>query len=435
MATIKYLLRNKKETSQIHLRLSLGRHKEFRQKIGVFINYKDWSTATGLPKQNSSVNKNTTTKLQKLKTFIFERANKTDLQDITGEWLQFQIDLFFNRVKDHKQSEYVTDNIQYIIDHAHIIENSKGGEGLSKSRVQQYNRLKVLFAEFEKTQKKRYKIKDLNRVTFDEFKKWLSDKKYSTNFYTKKASDLKTICNNANGRGIEVADDFYSIKTKQAKTYDDDENVITLTLSEIKKIEQLDIENEALNNARKWLIIGCFVGQRGGDLTQKINKSSFKPYNEGYVIELIQKKGNKPVTIPVSPEVKAIFDTGLPYSISSQKLNKLLKQVCRMANINTPTMGRIQEKGTKITGENRRVKKIRPKWQYISTHTLRRTFATLHYGKIPTPYIMSVTGHKKESTFLQYINQSETKHVEVFNTYFKRDITPKLRVVKNIANG
>ncbi|MBS9774762.1 MAG: integrase [Tenacibaculum sp.] len=428
MATIKYKLYKSKKNTQIYLRLSLGRGKSVERKTGLFIKNSDWSTATGLPKQNTATNKNLTTQLQKLEIFTFEKINNTDPQEITGEWLQFQIDLFFKRVAEHKQSEYVTDNIQYIIDHSNIIQNSKGGEGLGKSRIQQYKRLKVLFENFEKKKKVKYKIKQLNKAVFDEFKKWLSDNKYEANYYTKKASDLKTVCNNAKGRGVEVSDDFHGIKTIQAKTYGDDENVITLTLQEIEKIEQLQIDDKELNNARKWLIMGCFIGQRGGDLLNKINKNSFKPYGENYVIELIQQKGNKPIIIPVSPRVKVIFDNGLPYSIHTQKLNKLLKKICKMANIDTPTMGKVQEK-------NRRVKKIRPKWQYIGTHTLRRTFATLHYGKIPTPYIMSVTGHKKESTFLQYINQSETKHIEVFNEYFKKQETPKLRVIKNVSNG
>ncbi len=433
MATVKYLLQSKKENSQIYLRLSLGRNKTLKRKIGLLIDFKDWSNTTGLPKQNTSTNKNLTTKLKKLETFVIDRLNSTDPNEITGDWLQFQIDLFFNRVAEHKQSEYLTDNIQYIIDHAYVMENSKGGEGLSKCRIQQYKRLKTLFEDFEKKQNKKYKVKHLNKVAFDEFKKWLSDKDYQANYYSKKASDLKTVCNNAKGRGIEVSNDFYGIKTKQTKTYDEDEEVITLTLSEIEKIEQLTITDKELNNARKWLIIGCFVGQRGNDLVNKVKYDNIKPHGDGYIIEFKQQKGNKPVIIPVSPRVEKILNEGLPYSVYIQKLNKQFKEVCKLAGINTPTMGKMQEQVSK--NRHRRIKRVRPKWQYIGTHTLRRTFATLHYGKIPTPYIMSVTGHKKESTFLQYINQSETKHIDVFNEFFKKQVTPKLKVIRNISNG
>ena len=68
---------------------------------------------------------------------------------------------------------------------------------------------------------------------------------------------------------------------------------------------------------------------------------------------------------------------------------------------------------------NRNEKKLRPKYEYISTHTGRRTFATLHYRIIDTPDIMRVTGHKKESTFLQYINQNNDDHLDTFIDYYK----------------
>ncbi len=102
----------------------------------------------------------------------------------------------------------------------------------------------------------------------------------------------------------------------------------------------------------------------------------------------------------------------MPYTISVQKLNKYFKELVKIAGIDTPTMGRIRE-------NKRGIKKIRPKWQYIGTHTGRRTFATLHYSKLPTPIIMRVTGHTKESTFLTYINQSNDDFIDTFIDYYK----------------
>lgn len=438
MATLKFILQTKKDNSPIYARLSIRRGKIIYRKTGITINFKDWSIDKGFPKQTIPQNKNITTKLKQLEVKIHNQLNRTDISEIDGDWLQFQIDLFFGRTNEHKQSEYVIDNINYIIENAHILENSKGGIGLSNDRVRQYKNLKSLLQDFQKKNKKKYKIKELTKILFDEFKSWLSiTRKYSDTYYTKKISDLKVVCNNARSRGVEVSFDFHGIKTPQAKTYSDDEEVVTLTEDEIEKIEKIILIDDELINARKWLIIGCYVGQRGNDLTQKINYESFKLYGSNLAIEITQQKGNKPVIIPVHPKVKAIYDESLPLPIGKQKLNEQLKEVCRLAEINTPTMGKVQEKNTTIKGENRRVKKVRPKWQYIGTHTLRRTFATLHYGKIPTPYIMSVTGHAKESTLLQYINQSESKHLDIFNQFYKEQSEEKksnLRVLKKAIN-
>jgi integrase len=50
-----------------------------------------------------------------------------------------------------------------------------------------------------------------------------------------------------------------------------------------------------------------------------------------------------------------------------------------------------------------------PKWKLITSHSFRRSFATNYYKIIPTPIVMNITGHTRESTFLKYINQQADK--------------------------
>ena len=50
-----------------------------------------------------------------------------------------------------------------------------------------------------------------------------------------------------------------------------------------------------------------------------------------------------------------------------------------------------------------------PKSSIISSHDLRRSFATNYFGKIETPILMQITGHSKESTFLSYIGTQVNK--------------------------
>ena len=45
----------------------------------------------------------------------------------------------------------------------------------------------------------------------------------------------------------------------------------------------------------------------------------------------------------------------------------------------------------------------------MSSHDLRRSFATNFFGKIPTPILMQMTGHSKESPFLQYIGHDPNR--------------------------
>lgn len=50
-----------------------------------------------------------------------------------------------------------------------------------------------------------------------------------------------------------------------------------------------------------------------------------------------------------------------------------------------------------------------PKHAVISSHDLRRSFATNFFGKIPTPVLMQMTGHAKESTFMTYIGRDPNR--------------------------
>ncbi|SIQ15302.1 site-specific integrase [Maribacter ulvicola] len=54
----------------------------------------------------------------------------------------------------------------------------------------------------------------------------------------------------------------------------------------------------------------------------------------------------------------------------------------------------------------------------MSTHIGRRTFATIHYSELDNAFIMAVTGHKKESSFLKYVNKSNDSHVDPIMHYY-----------------
>jgi integrase len=432
MATIKYLLQSNSESAPIYLRLSLGRGNSLKRKTGLSINPKKWSRATGLPKQNYSDEKNITSDLRKLKSFILDEVNDAKRKGvpITGDWLIHKIDLKFQRIEEISINQNVSYWINYIIDNAHLRENAKGGYGLSRSRINSYKGLLNSVNEFQGN--KEIKILDLDKKKFNEFKKWLFDfKKYNPTTAIKKLTDLQKVVREARENNVPIATDFDKVKFKKVSPYDDDMDVITLTMDDIEKIEKTDLTNEALINARKWLILSCFTGQRGKDLLTRVVESNFKKYGSDLVIKFKQEKSNKMVSIPVLPKVKEIYESGLPYIISVQKLNKHIKSVCKIAKIDNLVLGKLQDKQTK-----RHTKKLRPKYEYITSHTGRRTFATIHYKKLLTPIIMRVTGHTKESTFLGYINQSQDDHIEPFLEYYKtKELKerkePQLNIIKN----
>jgi len=439
MATINFLYRSKRDNAPLTLRLLFRNNDndfvlDCRTKIDVdksywlihSINTRDAEIRAKQNQLNQS--------LHELEKHVLGALNEVSLIDVDKHWLKDVVFTFYNPVPG--KDERVVYWIQRIVDEGATRENSKGGIGLSNGRIASWKRLKSLFIEFSKS--RQYKVSQLNVSKFKEFKVWLiNEKEYSSTYATKKLSDLKTALREAKSEGVETSTDFDKLPTKQSSAYDDDMDVITLTESEIKAIESINLQNDALSNARKWLILACYTGQRGETLTRRLNMDSFYHRGKDLIIRVIQRKGNKPVQIPVLPKVKEIYENGLPYPVSTQKLNEHFKILGQKAGLTIEVMGRLEEKQKNKT--RRGVKKLRPKWQYLSTHIGRRTFATLHYGSIPTPIIMAVTGHKKESTFLGYINKSDDSHINTFLDYYqikeqKELKEPQMSVVPKTAN-
>ena len=437
MATIKFRLAGKNDTSNIYIRILNGRKLDIQAKTELFVNFKDWQVKNNLPKQTTAENKKLSVKLQELKMDILIKFNDANSKgiEISKEWLKHNVEVFFDRISDNKIETDILYWINYIIDNSHKIKNAKGTKGLSYNRLKAYKGLKLSFTEYQKPRK--LKIKNLTKKEFEKFYDWLIDEKeYADSTATKKATDLQAVVRYAESKDVKISEDFKSVKFDRVATYDDDMDVITLSLLDIEKIENLTLTNEALINARKWLILACFTGQRGTALTTRLVKENFENTKDGLKISIKQIKGNKKISIPVLPRTKAILESGLPYKISTQILNKHIKTICEDAEVDEMILGNKVDPITK-----RNVKKLRPKYKYIGTHTGRRTFATLHYNKIPTPIIMKVTGHSKEVNLKMYINQNNDDHLDVFNDYYKfleekqhaKENTPML-VIKKASN-
>ncbi|MEP2240424.1 MAG: integrase, partial [Maribacter sp.] len=95
-------------------------------------------------------------------------------------------------------------------------------------------------------------------------------------------------------------------------------------------------------------------------------------------------------------------------AISDQKYNDYIKEVCNEAEFKEMAEGK---KRINITPENekgtyRDVVGSYEKWELVSSHIGRRSFATNYYGKVPTSYLINITGHGSEKMFLNYIKKS-----------------------------
>jgi integrase len=457
MATVNFRLRSKANKNvSIKVRVTLNRGNDLELNTGFTINPKEWSKDTDRPKQNTTENKLIFNNLKKLESFLYNNLN-TDLGDnvlIDAFWLDSKIKDCFERV-EKTDSGLLVNHIQYIIDNANTRKvRTNGGFkiGLSKSTIKNYTLFKNIITEYQKTSKKQIHFIGITKPFVDKFTNWLiNTKNYSTNYSGKQLEILKTVCIDAEKNEITITP--YSKTIQHFRESENDRYIQILSFDEldiIKNIEfndevllkkfktdnpeltkNLAITTDSLNNARNWVLIGCEIGQRGGDLL-KIKDENIRRTAKGIYIDILQQKTNKNVTVGIiAPHVVDIIENNLPKEIAHQKLNDYVKVICKLAGIVEVV------KGTKLNTEtNRKELGKYPKYELIASHCFRRSFASNYYKKIPTAVLIGITGHSKESLFLTYINKREDKdaNADLFMKFYEdlnKDKKPEMRIVQN----
>ncbi|MBD3582741.1 tyrosine-type recombinase/integrase [Flavobacterium selenitireducens] len=431
MATLKFRVRsNANKHVSIAAILSVGRDKVYELKTGLTINPKDWSKTTGRPKQNNPENKNLNADLQKLETFVLNRLNIDSSKGVEpgSLWLENIINECFGR-SNASAGNRLDSHIQYIIDNA-ATRRVKGRSklGISENRIKTYKTFKRIIEEYQTVIRKPILLTEISKPFVERFTNWLLNvKKYSILYSGKTLDNLKGCCLDA--MSMEIPVHKYVPQIESFTEADEDRYIVTLSFDELEKIKNAKISGMALINARKWILIGCEIGQRAGDLL-KLTTDNIRYKGGNMYIDLIQEKGKKHVTVGViNPDIINIIENEFPYAISLQKLNEYIKAVALESGLDQKIEGRKMDKKSK-----RKVLGYYPKCDLITGHSFRRSFASNYYKRIPTPIIMGITGHEKESTFLKYINKREDKdaNADLFMQFYQqiqRDNRPVLKKV------
>tara|TARA_R110000796_G_scaffold37722_4_gene95343 strand:- start:246948 stop:248183 length:1236 start_codon:yes stop_codon:yes gene_type:complete len=230
------------------------------------------------------------------------------------------------------------------------------------------------------------------------------EKELSRNTVGKHIKTIKTFLNEATDREINTNLEF---KKSKFKTLREDSDSIYLSITELKKIEKLDLSNKLkLDKVRDLFLIGCYTGLRFSDFTQ-INPENI--ISDKSMLQIRTQKTGERVSVPLHQTVRDIlkkYNNELPKSISNQKMNEYIKDVVEEAEIN-------QKIETTITKGGKIEKKPIEKFNLVTTHTARRSFATnLYLADVPSISIMKITGHKTERSFLKYVRVTQEQNAD-----------------------
>lgn len=401
MATINFLIQSKNNPAAIYLRFKEGRSIDVKVKSNFVVNPAHWSNAKGQPKNlKDETFKKLDADLVKLKTDLINHYNSHPGKDsITLIWLKD----FINPIE---QPDAIPSKLVNYFDYYALHKKSSMQPATYKKLFVN----KHLLERFEKASKTAYLISEVNADFKLQFEAFCKKEGYAINTIARAIKFIKTICYHAQSNGVATHFQLNNIKTKTEKV-----EKIFLTPEEIDLIQKADIKLDHLINARDWLVISCETGQRVSDF-MRFTKEQIRYEGKVPLCEFTQVKTNKIMAVPLSNKVREILAKrggNFPRRISDQRYNEYIKEVCRLAGINTKI------KGSKLLKEtNRKVGGYFPKFELVTSHIGRRSFSTNNYGKIPTSLLINVTGHTTEAMFLEYIGKTETEKAKQLAEYF-----------------
>lgn len=414
MATVNFYYRSKKEKSKLTIKLRFSHNKvnyAKTVKTPILTTLYVWCRVHKKNIKDAELRKEVfdlKSQLYELENFILaEYENEKVKQKLTNQnWLEDKIERFYN--PNQEIPIFLLDYIDYYLD-------MRRNE-IKPHLCQKLQGLKKKLEIFEKQQNHRYKIEEIDEKFGTNFIDFLINNKYSSSYIKKQLTYIKQVCNHAYYNGLKISRQLKKINFKL-----NDAPKIYLNFNELELIENYVFNRENLNITRDWLLISAFTGQRISDF-MRFNKEMIRTERGKEIIEFTQKKTGKFMTIVLHDKILKILkrnDGDFPKKLPYSKYNKYLKIVCKKAKIDQLTKGR---KAVNISDTDkplyRNIDGEYPKFELISSHVGRRSFATNFYGIAPTTYLINATGHSTENQFLKYIGKSNKDIALELGEYF-----------------
>jgi hypothetical protein len=426
MASVKYRIKTKNDWNSIFLRFKQGKQFDIEISTGIQIPKDRWSDAKQSVLATIDVDyKAINTKLKELDTFINKEHSSSLMNQaiINSKWLKEKINILFNRETKNAEIDdklFLANYITFYIAESHT-RKTKKTTVVKKRTIQHYTTTLNKILAFEKFTNKRMLLENITLDFHSNFISFLeTEEKLNPNTIGGYIGDIKQFCSYADKKGYQLPNDYKLTEfyTPTNKTKD-----IYLKEDEINTVYNTYFEQDYLDNAKDWFIIGLRTGFRISDFL----KLTAKNIDEDFIYKQTLKT-YFPVIIPIHAQVKNILDKrkgNFPREISDQKFNDYIKIICEQAGLKEIVEGAkmtpivITENGKKKTIHRKTFGKF-PKYELVSSHICRRSFASNLYGKIETLTIMKITGHSTEKQFLDYIKITPKEYAEKLKAYWKK---------------
>ena len=418
---IRFYLRKstKKYSINFEYRSSNGSIR-YRTSTGYMIqNSKEWDNKKERLKIPSSVfgAADINTKLSEAIYKVNKSISVTDELNISESDVQKIVFNAFGKVsvaeKEKVKTESVKNNLisyyKWFLEYYSIHNSPYTKKKLAKGTLKTYKTgLSRLEEYIEDRKLNNFSFKDCNRDFYNDYILYLTSLNYSKNYVGTIIQKLKTILGFAYEEGIHSNNEFK--KSYFSKMTEEIDHVY-LTVEELKRIKELQLNDTILDNVRDIFLISCYTGLRISDMMALLKRSNQVIFEEDGIkyFQLKQLKTTNSVIIPLNSIVNAILDKrngNLPNYLHSTIINEHIKSICKRAKIIENHL-LTRTIGGKVEEFNL------PKYKLVSSHTARRSFCTNAFKSgIPIQDIMAISGHKSERVFLNYVKVQKVENAK-----------------------
>lgn len=267
----------------------------------------------------------------------------------------------------------------------------------SKEHIRKFTQVKGHLTEFDS----KLDFPSFNESFYDDyFYGFLIDSKGLTNnTVSKHIKCIKGVLKHGWSLGLitkPVFNDYRDISIRTDRVY--------LDWDEVERLEEASSAFDIDEQVKDLFLLGCYTGLRWQDLNH-LEPHNFKVIDGQYYIRLHSYKGKKNLSNPLTNKALKLckkYDFNLP-KISNQQCNESLKRLARAAKIKSKTE-RVRYRG------NERITEVFEKWQIITMHIARHTFAceflrrNKAHGLSALKALSEILGHSSTKTTEIYWN-------------------------------
>lgn len=416
MASVSFLYRSVKDKASLTLRFfyTVDKKKMFLEaRIKSEVTKEYWDKYHLAKRINDIAIRNFQVELNnvlnEVENFVLNQADQVPVERYSKEWLSSAIASYYDPSSANGAPITLVGWLNK------YLEDNKGD--MAESTLTKNEVILKRILKYEDLSHVQLKVKDIDLTFKKNFEQFCKSNGFHINTIAMTLRFIKTVCNYASVFGEPTSSSLRLLRIKEVAA-----DWVYLNEEEIDKIAKWEATADYLDNARDWLLISCYTGQRIGDFMrfeksmiryQKNRKGEVRP-----LLEFIQDKTGKEMSVPLSSKVLSILnkrDGEFPRSVSDQKYNTYIKKVCEKVGFVEKVPGSLK---VKTKNGWRMVESDYEKYKLISSHIGRRSFATNNYGKIPTVFLMNMTGHSTEQMFLKYIGKGSNDIAMELSEYF-----------------